>query len=231
MNRRISKILVAASLAGVLALPGGAQALSLGGLFGSPVDASLAAQVPQDKRGAINQADYDLACAKLDVELAKLKEELADRQDDLASLGTKLAKNQQRGAEFALDIAKMEAIIASGLGKPEDNAKILADLKADRVKNESERIEYKAKIEQNTLFVRDWTQRVAAKEKTVAEFKARRSGGKAEPAKADSGKDAAKVAKPDAPKQPVDDSADIINTEPVAPAAQAPATPEADLKN
>lgn len=212
----------------LLAPASSAQALSLGGLFGSPVDAELAAQVPQDKRAAINKADYELACAKQDVELAQLKEELADRQDDLANLNTKLAKAQVRAAEISLDVAKMEAIIAAKLGKAEDNRKVLAGLVSDRAKNETDQGELKTKIYQATLFVRDWTQRVAQKEKVVADFKSRRGGS------APAAQPAVKAAP--APAAPAEDPVEIINPEPGAPQAQgaqptAPSGAEADLKN
>lgn len=221
-------VLLSASLALCLSLlvpAAPARALSLGGLFGSPVDAELAAQVPQDKRAAINKADYKLACARQDVELAELKEELADRQDDLANLNTKLAKAQARAAEISLDIAKMEAIMANKLGKAEDNRKVLEELTADRAKNETDQVELKTKIYQTTLFVRDWTQRVAQKEKVVADFKSRRGGA------APAAQPAVKVA-----PAPVEDPVEIINPSPGVPQAKtaqpaAPAGPEADLKN
>lgn len=231
MRRTFAKPLAAlalcASLAvsmGLLAPAAPALALSLGGLFGSPVDAELAAQVPQDKRADINKADFELACARQDVELAQLKEELADRQDDLANQNTKLAKARARAAELKLDIAKMQAIMAANLGRAEDNRTVLNDLRADLVKNDAEQSQLKSKVNQGTLFVRDWTQRVAQKEKTVSEFKARRSGGAA-PA-------AAQPKAPEPARQ--EDPVEIINPEPgakgEAPAA-VPAAPEADLKN
>jgi len=223
MSTRLGTSLFTAALVAGLLLPASAQALSLGGLFGSPVDAELVAQVPQDKRGAINKADYDLACANQDLALAKLKEELADKQDDLANLNTKLAKTVSSGAEIKLNIAKMEAIMAAGLGKAEDNRKVLDELTTDRSKNESERLEYTSKINQATLYVRDWTQRVAAKEKSVAEFKSRRGGANAQAAP-----QPAAVAKP-APG-PVEEPLEIINKEPGYQPAPA-ATPESDLKN
>lgn len=226
MRTPFAKSLVFAMLLLGLLLPASpAQALSLGGLFGSPVDSDLVARVPQDKRTAINKAEYELACANEDLALAKLKEELADKQDDLAGLNTKLAKSQARGAEIALDIVKMEAISANGLGKAEDNRKVMDELLSDRTKNEAERIQYKSKIDQATLFVRDWTNRVAVKEKSVTEFKSRRGGTDAATPPA--------VAKPvlkSAPA-PTEDPLVIINKEPGGPAAQPVATPEADLKN
>jgi hypothetical protein len=228
MRTHIAKTFAALALcAGLLAPAAPALALSLGGLFGSPVDAELAAQVPQNKRAAINKADFELACANQDVELAKLKEELADRQDDLANQNTKLAKAKARAAEINLDIAKMEAIIAANLGKVDDNRKVMKDLVTDRSKNESERSQLKSKVDQGTLFVRDWTQRVAEKEKTVAEFKARRTGDA--PAAG-----SAVQAPPKASPKPAEDPVEIINPEPGAkstPEPAAPAAPEADLKN
>lgn len=228
MRKAIAQFICPAALcACLLAAPAPAQALSLGGLFGSPVDAELAAMVPQDKRSAINAADYALACAQQELELAQLKEELADRQDDLANLNTKLAKAQLRAAEIALDMAKMEAIMANKLGKDEDNRKVLADLASDRVKNEADRKELSSKIYQTTLFVRDWTRRVADKEKSVSAFKARR------PAAGSAAAPALKAAPAPAPKE---DPVEIINPEPGSDQAKpaAPAAPpaaEADLKN
>lgn len=226
---RITRTLSAAAfvlLAALVAAPAPCPAFSLERLFGSPVDAKLAAQIPQGKRAAINDAEYVLACANEDVDLAKLKDELADKQSGLAAAGLKLAKAQARGAEIALDLAKMEAISANGLGKPEENAKITKDLKAEAVKNESDQAELKNKVYQANLFVRDWTQRVALKEKDVAAFKSRRSG--------TAGNAPADAAKPAAPKAaaPAQDAdpALIINKTPDA-AAPAPETPEADLKN
>jgi len=223
MRHPLCKTIVSAALLAAFALPApNAQAINFGGLFGSPVDAELAAQVPPNKREAMNKADYELACANQDLELAKLKEELADKQDDLANLNTKLAKSQSRAAEIALDIAKMEAIIGSNLGNAEDNDKILKDLKTDRAKNEAERSEYKSKIGQSTLFVRDWTQRVAVKEKSVAEFKARRNSGATAAASTASAVETAKA---------VEEPTVITNPEPEAAPEAAPATPESDLNN
>jgi len=226
MRVNFATVFASLALCGCLSVSASpARALSLGGLFGSPVDAELAAQVPQDKRAAINKADFDLACAKQDVELAELKEELADRQDDLANLNAKFAKAQARAAEINLDIAKMEAIMANKLGKAEDNRTVLEGLTTDRAKNETDRGELKAKIYQATLFVRDWTQRVAQKEKTVADFKSRRASA------APAAQPAVKIA-----PAPAEDPVEIINPSPGVPQAQpaAPAAapgPEADLKN
>lgn len=235
MRSRFVKAVLAAILAAAMLPPAGALAFSLGGLFGSPVDAELAAQVPQDKRKAINDADYALACANQDVELAKLKEELADKQDDLAAQRTKLAKSDARAAQIAFDIARQQGIMDSGLGKAEDNQKIMNDLQADRIKNQAERTDIQAKADRAMIYVRDWTQRVADKEKSVAEFKSRRGGGEAAKSAAAKPADAARPV--DAAK-PAADPTVIIREEPGAaqavPAGQpapAAATPESDLKN
>ncbi len=181
MIRPTARILAAAAVAAMF-FPVQSHAFSIDELFGgSPVNEELAAQVPQDKRQAINKADDTLACAGKDLELAKLKEDLADRQDDLANLGAKLAKSQARGARLALDIAKMQAIIENKLGNLEDNSKIINDLKSDASKNLDEQTGYQRKIDTATLYVRDWTQRVANKEKDVADFKLNRCGVKTAP--------------------------------------------------
>lgn len=137
--------------ASMLLAPAPSQAFSLGGLFGSRVDKELVAQVPKDKRAAIDKADFDNAVANEEVALAKLKEELADRQDDYASIATKLAKAQATGTELALDTARINAVDAANLGKKEDNQKIMADLREDSIKNENERIQLKAKLDQTDV--------------------------------------------------------------------------------
>lgn len=215
--------LAATLLAALLFAPAPGQAFSLGGLFGSRVDKQQVAQVPQDKRGAIEKADFELAVANEEVALAKLKEDLADKQSDQAALGTKLAKAQAAAAELALDSARIEAVDAAGLGKKEDNLKLQAELRADRAKNEAERIQLKARMDQAEVFVRDLKGRVADKEQSLAGLKARRAAS------------APPVAAPAAPAAPVARPAEpleIIHKQPEAAAAPAvkPA-PEADLKN
>lgn len=234
MRPTFSGIAATLFVAALVLAPAGGQAFSLGGIFGSGVDPELVAQVPADKRGEINRADFALACANQDLDLAKLKEELADRQDDLASLGAKLAKAQVKGAETALNIAKMQAVIAQNLGQREETTTVLNDLLAARTKNEADIVQIKAKQDQTQLFIRDLTGRVAAKEKTVAEFKARRSGAAAtatDAAKPETAKPAAKAetAKPAAKSEA--EPVEIVNKEPGAAPEPVKPAPEADLKN
>lgn len=224
---RLTTILAATIITTLLLAPAAGQAFSLGGLFGNRVDKELVAQVPKDKRAAIDKADYELAVAGEEVALAKLKEELADRQDDYAALATKLAKAQATAAELALDSARIDAVDAANLGKKEDNLKIQAELRVDRTKNEAERIQLESKLKQTDLFVRDLKVRVADKEQTLAAFKARRAsysaatGASAAPAKAPA----------PAPKAPAAEPVEIVNKQPEAPAPAAAPAPEADLKN
>lgn len=222
--------------ASMLLAPAPSQAFSLGGLFGSRVDKELVAQVPKDKRAAIDKADFDNAVANEEVALAKLKEELADRQDDYASIATKLAKAQATGTELALDTARINAVDAANLGKKEDNQKIMADLREDSIKNENERIQLKAKLDQTDVFVRDLKNRVADKEQTVAAFKARRPGAPPSTAVAPAAAPApaptpAAVTPAPAPATAGAQPEVIVRQElPAPPPAPAPA-PEADLKN
>jgi len=226
--------LAAAIYAALLLAPAPGQAFSLGGLFGSRVDKELVAQVPRDKRAAITKADFELAVANEEVALAKLKEDLAGQQEDYAALATKLAKAQATAAELALDTARIDAVAAANLGKREDNLKIQDELREDRTKNEAERIQLKAKLDQTDVFVRDLKNRVADKETSVAAFKARSPGlppSATAPAPAASAAPAPAPAAtpPAAPKgaEPVE----IVRQElPAPPPTPAPA-PEADLKN
>lgn len=229
----LAATLIAVLAAVLLLAPAPGQAFRLGGLFGNRVDKELVAQVPKDKRGAIDKADFELAVAGEEVALAKLKEELADRQDDYAGIATKLAKAQATAAELALDTARINAVDAANLGKKEDNLKIQAELREDSTKNEAERIQLKGKLDQTDVFVRDMKNRVADKEKTVAAFKARRPGAPpstAVAAAAPATATPAVAATPaTAPKGP--EPVEIIRQElPAPPPAPAPA-PEADLKN
>jgi chromosome segregation ATPase len=211
-----------------MASPAVGQAFSLGGIFGSGVDPELVAKIPSDKRDEIKKAEDVSACAAKDVELAKLKEDLADKQDDLAGQGVKLAKAQAQGAEIALNVAKMEAVIAQNLGKREETTKVLNALYEDRTKNQADQVQIKAKMDQIRLFIRDIGARVTEKEKDVADFKAQRCGAEpAKPAKADAAK--ADAAKP-APKAEADPDV-IVNHEPGAAPEKPKAAPEADLKN
>ena len=235
--RPTQSLLAAALITGLAAslflAPAPGQAFNLGGLFGSRVDKELVAQVPRDKRAAIDKADFDYAVANEEVALAKLKEELTDTQNDYAAIATKLAKAQATAAELALDTARINAVEAANLGLKEDNLQLMADLREDSVKNESERIQLKAKLDQTDVFVRDLKNRVADKEQTVAAFKARRPGAPPSTAVAPAAAPLPAAAKAPAAAplpagaQPVE----IIRQElPAPPPAPAPA-PEADLKN
>jgi hypothetical protein len=222
--------LIAALAVIVLLAPTSGQAFSLGGLFGNRVDKELVAQVPRDKRTAIDKADFELAVAGEEVALAKLREELADRQDDYAALATKLAKAQVTAAELTLDTARIDAVAAANLGKPEDNLKLQTNLREDRTKNEAERVQLKGKMDQTDVFVRDLKARVADKEKSVAAFKARRPGAPPSTASAAAAAPAAAPA-PAAAAPKEAEPVEIVRQElPPPPPAPAPA-PEADLKN
>lgn len=228
--------LAAALLTSLILAPSPGQAFSLGGLFGNRVDKQLVAQVPMDKRGAIDKADFEFAVANEEVALAKLKEELAGKQEDYASIATKLAKAQAAAAELVLDTARIEAVDAANLGKKEDNLKLQAELRADSIKNEAERIQLKSKMDQTDVFVRDLKNRVADKEKTVAAFKARRPGAPPSTAAAPAAPAPAPAAAPVPAKAPAPAAAgaqpeEIVRQELPAPAPGPAPAPEADLKS
>lgn len=243
MRHTRTPLALAAALALSLAVTQAAPAQA--GWFGPTVDPVLVAQVPFDKRSAINAADYELAAAKEDLKVANMSEEVANLKQDYAELATKLAKVQVEGAQLALDIARLEAIQAQGLGKKDDNAKLLLDLKAEAVKNEAERSGLKAKLDTTDVMVRDNQQRLAAMEKDTQDFKARH------------GAPLSHVQQTSTPPAPVQQPAALTTPEPAAaqqsttdangepqaggevisdtpspePAPTVPTTPEDDLKN
>lgn len=242
MRRRLPALAVSAALATFALTAGPSVSAALAGWFGPNVDPQLVAQVPFDKRGAINAADAELAVATEDLALAKMRQELADTQRDYASLGVGLAKAQEQSAKLALDIAKLEAVMAQRLGEPGENNKLLNDLKADRIKSEGERLQLQGKQNATDLMVRDMRQRVAAKEQDVAALKARK-GAPGAPAKSSAPISPGAPAKAQAPtsqapkaevydKPTVGTGAEVISEKPSPEAAPAiPATPEGDLKN
>lgn len=240
MRRRLPALALSAALAALACTSGPCASPAQAGWFGPNVDPQLVAQVPFDKRGAINAADAELAVASEDLTLAKMKQELADTQRDYASLGVAMAKAQEQSAKLALDIAMLEAVMAQGLGKPDENTKLLNDLKADRIKSEGERLQLQGKQSGTDLMVRDMQQRVAAKEQDVAALKARMGtpGAPANSSAPSTPITPGSPAKAQAPKAEVYDKptvgtgAEVISEKPSPEAAPAiSATPEGDLKN
>lgn len=225
---RKTLILAAAVLAAFVMLnpaPGLAAWFGFGG-----VDKDLLALVPPDKRGNIEKAEFDLAVANEELKLAKLKEDLAGKQEELAGLGAKLGKALGKSAEISLDIAKWEAIDAAGLGKKPENLKQLAGLRDDKTKNEAERIQIKAKMDQADLWIRDYQDRVKAQEKDLAALKGSRTPPAATTLPAAKPAEAKPEVKAPAPVPPPAETKQVIQGPPPETPAAKPA-PETELKN
>jgi len=220
------------TLAALLLLATTAQA----GWFGPVVDPVLVAQVPFDKRAAITAADFELSATGEELKLAQMQYELADLQRDFASTASKLAKANVKAAELALDIARLEAVDAQGLGVKADNLKTLGELRSDKSKNEAEIHQLTSKLRTTDLMVRDNQQRVAAREKDVAAFRARKAAGTSGNAPTSSAKPnpatPAPPAIPATPSTPTTVMGEVISETPSPdPIPATPALPEGDLKN
>jgi len=63
------------------------------------------------------------------LKLAQMKSELAAKERKLVDYDEDLVNTDLKEVSFDYDIIKMEAVDASGLGKKEDNIKVLTNLK------------------------------------------------------------------------------------------------------
>jgi hypothetical protein len=111
----------------------------------SNVDQSLVAKVPDDKRGGFPAAGFAVKVAEEKLKLAQLKTELAAKKKKYTEYEEDQVNTDLKDASLDYDIIKQEAINATpGLGKKEDNAKALTNLKlkknelqADKIKTEA----------------------------------------------------------------------------------------------
>jgi multidrug resistance efflux pump len=113
----------------------------------STVDPAVVNQVLADKREGFSKAEFDLNVANQKVKLAELKSELVGGRKKSAGYEEDLAVKFQKEAEIDYDLVKIAAIINSGLGKKEDNAKTKANLQAKKLEMQANRIKINANLE------------------------------------------------------------------------------------
>jgi len=137
----------------------------------SNVDQNLFAQVPEDMRKGVKKAEFDLKVSEEKVKLVELKKELASTQKQYAGYEQDQAQTYHKEAAIAVDIAKMEAIDSSGLGKKDDNIKTIADLKAKKLGVEAGRIKINARLSTTERRINDLTEQIKAQEEKIKEIK------------------------------------------------------------
>ncbi len=133
----------------------------------SDVDQKLFAQVPEDKKEGVKKAESDLGILEEKFKLAELKKELASTQEKYAGYEQDQAQKYRQEAAITLDIAKMEAIDESGLGKKDDNIKTIGDLRAKKLRMEADRVNVEAKLSTTKLRIDNLTKQIEAQEEKI----------------------------------------------------------------
>ncbi len=133
----------------------------------SDVDPELYAQVPEDNKERIPEAEFNLELNNNKEKLAKLKKELGIQQLKIAGYNLDLASKDRKKAAVALDIKKIEAIDMAGLGEKEDNINTIADLKAKILNIEGDKVKIEAKIANVQVIISDLKKQVDEQEEKV----------------------------------------------------------------
>ena len=133
----------------------------------SDVDQNLFAKVPEDKKAEVKKAEFDLKVSEEKVKLAELKKDLASTQENYAGYEQDQAQKYRQEAAIALDIAKTEAIDESGLGKKDDNIKVIADLKSKKLRMKADRVNVEGKLSTTKLRISSLTEQIKAQEEKI----------------------------------------------------------------
>ena len=137
----------------------------------SDVDKDLYAQVPEDELVAVKEAEFALLVSTEKVKLAELKDELASKQEKYADYGLDLAKKNNKAAKAELDMAKLEAIDRAGLGEKQDNIKTIADLKAETLDIESDKVKIEAKMSTTQIDIENLNNQIKVLEEAISNMK------------------------------------------------------------
>ncbi|UCD31576.1 MAG: hypothetical protein JSW04_08790 [Desulfobacterales bacterium] len=137
----------------------------------SDVDQELYAQVPEDDRMAVQEAEFALLVATEKTKLTELKDKLANKEKKYAGYVLDLAKKNKKAAAIELDIAKLEAIDRSGLGEKQDNIKTIADLKAKTLDIESDKVKIEAKLSTTQMDIENLKNQIEVMEDAVNNMK------------------------------------------------------------
>jgi len=138
----------------------------------SDVDEELFAQVPQEERVGVREAQFNLSVAEKKLTLAELKKDLAALQDDYANYEADLIKTYHEAAALSYDIVRLEAIDRAGLGDKDKNLKSIAGLKTKKHDTEGDRINLEAKQAITMRHIEDITERITAQEEKIASLTA-----------------------------------------------------------
>ena len=141
----------------------------------------LYSQVPAAMRAPVREAEFDLKEAKAKAEIAREKVKLSELQKERALLerkcadyGMEFAEINEREAELAVEIRKVEAIDNANLGDKEHNIKEIANLKTKRLGMESDGIQVKAELDTTELKIKNLTKEIEAQKMRVQKMEGKK---------------------------------------------------------
>lgn len=133
----------------------------------SDVDPNLVAKVPDDKRGDFPKVEFAVKVADEKLKLAQMKTEVAAKQKKVVEYEEDLVHIDLKDASLDFDIVKMGAVNASGLGKKEDNNKVLTHLKLKKVDLQGDRIKTDANIAAVKQQISDLSEKIKAQTEMI----------------------------------------------------------------
>jgi hypothetical protein len=137
----------------------------------SNVDPALVAKVPEDKRGEFPKAEFAVNVAQEKLKLAQMKSDLAAKQKKYIDSEENLVDIDLKDTGLDYDIVKLGAIDATGLGKKEDNIKILTNLKLKKVDLQGDRIKTDANMAAIKRQMDDLAEKIKAQEEKIKGLK------------------------------------------------------------
>jgi hypothetical protein len=141
----------------------------------SDVDPDLYAQVPENKREGIPEAESDLEIAKNKEALAKLEKERSVNALKIFGYDLDIATKTKKKAETILDLKKMEAIDNAGLGEKNKNIETISDLKSKSIEFDAEIVKIKGKQENVNLVIDELTQKIEEQNNKLNEHGSKQS--------------------------------------------------------
>ncbi len=137
----------------------------------SNVDPKLVAQVPEDKRGEFPKAEFAVNVAKEKLKLAQMKTDLAAKQKKLADSEEDMVSISQKDANLDYDMVKLKAVVASGVGKQEENIKTETNLKLKKVDLQSDRIKAEANMAATKRQIDDLVEKIKVQDEIIKALK------------------------------------------------------------
>jgi hypothetical protein len=139
----------------------------------SNVDQGLVAKVPEDKRGGFPAAEFAVKVAEEKLKLAQSKTELAAKQKKYTEYEEDLVNIGLKDSSLDYDIIKQEAINATpGLGKKEDNAKALTNLKLKKNELQADKIKAEANMAATKQQMSDLADKIKEQEEKIKSLSA-----------------------------------------------------------